>query len=162
MNSRNHSKQKQRAGQDTELKAVLRKHKAEGLKVRRANAHLLLNKGHSASFVADALLLDSETVRRWRRGFEKYGMASLDLAEYPEREGHLTAAQEEEAKEHFRDHPPCDTREGAGVAARDLRDLLLASGIDQADALSRLRLEAAGAAAEACGPGGAKGFYCAV
>ena len=94
MNSRNHSKQKQRVGQDTELKAVLRKHKAEGLKVRRANAHLLLDKGHSASFVADVLFLDADTVRRWRRGFEKYGMASLDLAEYPEREGHLTAAQE--------------------------------------------------------------------
>ena len=90
MNRRNPSKQKQRVGQDTELKAVLRKHKAEGLKVRRANAHLLLDKGHSASFVADVLFLDADTVRRWRRGFEKYGMASLDLAEYPEREGHLT------------------------------------------------------------------------
>ena len=110
MNRRNHSKQKQRAGQDTELKAVLRKHKAEGLKVRRANAHLLLNKGHSASFVADVLFLDADTVRRWRRDFEKYGMASLDLAEYPEREGHLTAAQEAAAKTHFRAQPPCDTK----------------------------------------------------
>ena len=66
--------------------------------------------GHSASFVADVLFLDADTVRRWRRDFEKYGMASLDLAEYPEREGHLTAAQETEAKEYFRAQPPCDTK----------------------------------------------------
>ena len=126
MNRRNHSKQKQRAGQHTELKAVLWKHKAEGLKVRRANAHLLLDKGHSASFVADVLFLDADTVRRWRRDFEKYGMASLDLAEYPEREGHLTAAQEAAAKEYFRAQeaaakeyfraqPPCDTKEAVKV-----------------------------------------------
>ena len=115
MNRRNHSKQKQRAGQHTELKAVLRKHKTEGLKVRRANAHLLLDKGHSASFVADVLFLDADTVRRWRRDFEKYGMASLDLAEYPEREGHLTAAQEAAAKEYFRAQPPCDTKEAVKV-----------------------------------------------
>ena len=108
MNRRNHSKQKLRAGQRTELKAVLRKHKAEGLKVHRANAHLLLDDGHSASFVASVLFLDADTVHRWRRDFEQKGMASLDLAEYPEREDHLTAAQE--AAEHFRAQPPCDTK----------------------------------------------------
>ena len=106
MNRRNHSKQKLRAGQPTELKAAHRKHKAEGLKVRRANAHLLLDKGHSASFVASVLFLDADTVRRWCRDFEQKGMASFDLAEYPEREGHLTATQEAEAKEYFRAHPP--------------------------------------------------------
>ena len=94
MNRRNHSKQKQRAGQDTELKAVLWKHKAEGLMVRRANALILLDKGRSVAFVADALLLDADTVRRWRRAFKERGMALLDLAKYPERECHLTAAQE--------------------------------------------------------------------
>ena len=104
-----------------ELNALIRKHKAEGLKVRRANALILLDKGRSVAFVADVLFLDADTVRRWRRDFEKYGMASLDLAEYPEREGHLTAAQEAAAKEHFRAQPPCDTR-GAGGVARDLRD----------------------------------------
>ena len=43
-----------------ELNALIRKHKAEGLKVRRANALILLDKGRSVAFVVDALLLDSE------------------------------------------------------------------------------------------------------
>ena len=79
----------------TELDAVVRKHKTEGLKVRRASVVLALNDGFSTQLVAKIFRLDPDTVRRWRRDFEKYGMASLDLAEYPEREGHLTAAQEE-------------------------------------------------------------------
>ena len=52
-----------------ELKQVLRQRKADGLIVRRANALLLLDNGWKADQVADALFLDAETIRAWRRHF---------------------------------------------------------------------------------------------
>ena len=36
-------------------------------------------------------------------------MAALDLSDYSERVGHLTAVEEAETQKHFREHPPCDT-----------------------------------------------------
>lgn len=93
------------------LMSVVRGRKIEGLRVRRANALLLLDDGRSASFAAEVLFLDPDTVRGWRRDFAERGPASVELSAYPAREGHLTAAQEAKARERFRAHPPRDTNE---------------------------------------------------
>jgi len=94
-----------------ELGDVLRQRKADGLIVRRANALLLLDKGWNAHSVADALFLDSETIRSWRRHFIKHGLRFLYLSPYSKREGHLDFTQEAALKEHLRLHPPCSTNE---------------------------------------------------
>jgi len=94
-----------------ELGDVLRQRKADGLIVRRANALLLLDRGWKAQSVADALFLDSETIRAWRRHFIKHGLRFLYLSPYSKREGHLEFVQEAALKEHLRLHPPCSTNE---------------------------------------------------
>ena len=63
-----------------ELGDVLRQRKADGLIVRRANALLLLDKGWQAQIVTDALFLDGETVRSWRRHFIRHGLRFLYLS----------------------------------------------------------------------------------
>ncbi len=94
-----------------ELEQVLRQRKADGLIVRRANALLLLDKGWKAQAVADALYLDAETVRGWRRHFIKHSLRFLYLSPYSKREGHLSFEQEGELKEHLSLHPPRSTNE---------------------------------------------------
>src|SRR5450756_3253467 len=44
---------------------------------RRANALVLLDKGWSCQQVADALLLDDDTIRGWRKLFEQRGVCLL-------------------------------------------------------------------------------------
>ena len=97
-----------------ELKQVLRQRKADGLIVRRANALLLLDKGWKADQVADALYLDGETIRAWRRHFLTHGMRFLYLSPYSKREGHLNFAQEAALKEYLTLHPPRSTNEVRG------------------------------------------------
>ena len=94
-----------------ELKQVLRQRKADGLIVRRANALLLLDNGWKADQVADALFLDAETIRAWRRHFLTHGMRFLYLSPYSKREGYLSFEQEDELKEHLTLHPPRSTNE---------------------------------------------------
>jgi hypothetical protein len=78
----------------TELEQVLRQRKADGLIVRQTNplptgALLLLDKGWQAQAVADALFLDTETVRGWRGLFISLGIRFFYLSPYSKREGHL-------------------------------------------------------------------------
>ena len=80
--------------QRRELTVILRRHKEDGLVVRRANGLLLLDKGWPAVRVADALFLDTGTVRSWRRAYETEGISSLDISDYSKREGHLSFEQE--------------------------------------------------------------------
>lgn len=93
------------------LESVVRRRKAAGLLVRRANALLLLDDGYRAGEVARVLYIDVETVRDWRRRFQAEGHASLDLNGYTPREGHLTRAQEEELAGHLAAEPPRSTNE---------------------------------------------------
>ena len=44
---------------------------------RRANALVLLDKGWSCQQVADALLLDDDTIRGWRKLFEQRGIEGI-------------------------------------------------------------------------------------
>ncbi len=95
----------------TELEQVLRQRKADGLIVRRANALLLLDKGWQAQAVADALFLDVETIRGWRRHFIKHSLRFLYLSPYSKREGNLCFEQEASLKAHLATHPPRSTNE---------------------------------------------------
>ncbi len=77
----------------------------------RANALLLLDGDNSTRFVAKVLFLDPDTVRSRYRDFEDRGPGSMELADYPKREGHLSAGQEMELKARFSAHPPRGTNE---------------------------------------------------
>ena len=99
----------------TALQSLLRERKAAGLKVRRANALLLLDDGLSALDVARVLYLDEDTIRSWKRGFEHAGLGSLELKTYARRDGHLTADQEAKLATLFRDRPPKTTDEVRAV-----------------------------------------------
>ena len=88
-----------------ELLSVLRRHKEDGLVVRRANALILLDDGRSSMAIADFLYLDVGTVRTWRRAYEAEGMSSLAIAGYSKREGYLSFEQEVELRVHLTTHP---------------------------------------------------------
>ena len=93
------------------LAAILRRHKEDGLVVRRANGLLLLDKGWPAVRVADALFLDTGTVRSWRRTYEAEGISSLEISGYSKREGYLSFKQEAELRVHLTAHPRRTTNE---------------------------------------------------
>ncbi len=88
--------------QRAELLKILRQRKSAALVARRAHALLLLDDGKSTGFVARALFLDPDTVRVWLREFRATGLASVDLAACPEREGKLNRDQEAALKALFR------------------------------------------------------------
>ncbi|MCF6274380.1 MAG: IS630 family transposase [Robiginitomaculum sp.] len=88
-----------------ELLSIMRRHKEDGLVVRRANALILLDDGKSSVAIADFLYLDTGTVRSWRRSFETDGLSSLAIAGYSKREGHLSFVQEAELCAHLTAHP---------------------------------------------------------
>lgn len=50
---------------------------AEHRIARRANAMVLLDEGWSCERVGAALLLDDDTVRNWRRAYERGGVEGL-------------------------------------------------------------------------------------
>ncbi len=88
------------AGEREALLAIMRGRKVEALKVWRANALVALDDGNSVGLVCRILHLDPDTVRGWLRGFGGTGLASVDPAAYPEREGKLTRDQETSLREH--------------------------------------------------------------
>jgi len=100
------------------LEAALRFRKGAALKVRGANALLLLDDGLSPQDVARVLYLNDETIRSWKRGFEQDGLGSLDLALYFKRDGDLTADQEASLARLFRERPPKTTDEVRAVIDR--------------------------------------------
>ncbi len=65
---------------------------------RRANAVVLLDAGWSCREVADALLLDDDTIRSWRKLFEQRGIEGLTSFEMGGSAGFLSAAQEDDLK----------------------------------------------------------------
>ena len=62
---------------------------------RRANALLLLDKGWNCVEVAEALLLDDDTVRDWHKLYEEGGVCRLTRFEVGGSASHLSKAQEE-------------------------------------------------------------------
>jgi len=77
--------------------------------VRRANAPVALDDGKSVRQVRGFLHLGPGMVRGRLRGFRGTGLAPVDPAAYPEREGKLTRDQETSPVAALRATPPRDT-----------------------------------------------------
>jgi transposase len=92
------------------LTALARNGLAEHRVARRANAILLLDKGWSFQKVAEALLLDDDTVREWRGLFETSGVEGLSRFEMGGGASFLTAAQEAQVKAWIVETLPRTTR----------------------------------------------------
>ena len=60
-----------------ELRDLARDGLSEARAARRANAIILLDKGWSCQEVADALLIDDDTVRSWHRLYDEHGLTGL-------------------------------------------------------------------------------------
>ncbi len=97
------------AGEREALLAIMRGRRVEALKVWRANALVAPGDGKGVGLVCRILHPGPDTVRGWLRGFRRTGLASVDPAAYPEREGKLTRARETSLRETLRDSPPRDT-----------------------------------------------------
>ena len=67
---------------------------AEHRVARRANAIVLLDQGWSCERVAEALLLDDDTVRNWHRVFERGGIEALKTFDHDGSSSHLSEEQE--------------------------------------------------------------------
>ena len=81
--------------QRAELLALLRSGRSDPRVVRRANATLLLDDGWSCERVAEALYLDDDTVRSWRKIYDQEGLKGLERFEVGGSSSHLSKAQEE-------------------------------------------------------------------
>ena len=62
----------------SQLIALARDGSAASRLTRRANAVVLLDKGWSCQQVAEALLLNDDTIRGWRKLFERRGIEGRD------------------------------------------------------------------------------------
>ena len=87
---------------------------------RRANALVLLDDGWSCQEVADAFLLNDDTIRGWFKLFEQHGIEGLTSFDMGGSASFLSAAQEEALKvfvlEAFREDL-CDQKPRAPVAS---------------------------------------------
>ena len=77
---------------------------------RRANAVVLLDAGWSASEVANAFLLDDDTIRGWRKLYEQCGVEGLTSFDTGGSSSYLSAAQEDVLKAWAGATLPCSTR----------------------------------------------------
>jgi transposase len=84
---------------------------AEHRVARRANALILLDRGMSAAAVAQVLLLDDDTIRRWRELFDQSGVDGLADFQFGGRQPFLAAQQEDRLKAWVGKHLPRSTRE---------------------------------------------------
>ena len=90
---------------------------AEHRLARRANALILLDRGMSPAEVAKVLLLDDETIRRWRELFERDGVDGLAGFHFGGRQPFLSTQQEDRLKAWVTQQMPRSTREvGAWIA----------------------------------------------
>ena len=80
------------------LIALARDGSAVSRVTRRANALVLLDDGWSARDVANALLLDDDTIRGWRKLFEQRGIEGLTSFDMGGSSGYLSGAQEDALK----------------------------------------------------------------
>ncbi len=80
------------------LIALARDGSAASRMTRRANALVLLDDGWSCQEVADALLLNDDTIRGWRKLFEQRGIEGLTSFDVGGSASFLSAAQEDALK----------------------------------------------------------------
>src|SRR5208283_1626764 len=98
------------AKERADLTALARNGLAEHRVARRANAILLLDKGWSCEKVAEALLLDDDTVREWRDLFATSGVEGLSRFELGGGASFLSEAQEAQLKAWIVETLPRTTR----------------------------------------------------
>ena len=70
----------------------------------RLNAVMLLGRGWTAAAVADALLINADTVREYFKRYKRGGVDELLRLNYFSSESLLTPEQRRELKEHLREH----------------------------------------------------------
>ena len=93
------------------LVALARDGSAPARVTRRANALVLLDGGWSAQEVADALLMDDDTIRGWHKLFEERGIEGLTSFDVGGSTSFLSAAQEDAVKAFVATTLPRSTRE---------------------------------------------------
>src|SRR5450631_3332505 len=105
------------AAERRELRALARDGRSEGRVTRRANAMVLLDRGWSCAEVADALLIDDDTVRGWYELYEERGLAGLVVFDVGGSQSHLSQEQEAALFDWVRETLPRTTRTiGAWIA----------------------------------------------
>jgi len=101
------------------LVALARDGSAAARVTRRANAVVLLDGGWSAQEVADALLMNDDTIRGWHQLFEQRGIEGLTSFDVGGSTSFLSAAQEDDVKAFVATTLPRSTREiGAFIERR--------------------------------------------
>jgi transposase len=99
------------------LVALARDGSAAARVSRRANAVVLLDGGWSAQEVADALLMNDDTIRGWHKLFEQRGIEGLTSFDIGGSAGFLSATQEQALKVFVGTTLPRSTRQiGAFIA----------------------------------------------
>src|SRR6201989_1690911 len=93
------------------LIALARDGSAASRLTRRANALVLLDDGWSCQEVADALLLNDDTIRGWHKFFEQSGIEGLSRLDMGGSASFLSAAQEEALKAFVGTALPRSTRQ---------------------------------------------------
>ena len=93
------------------LEVICRRRKVDALVWKRARAFLLLDAGEDAGTVCRILDIGPTVLTEWRFAFAGAGLPFFGLNDYSQRQGHLTLAQEQAAKDHFSEHPACNADE---------------------------------------------------
>jgi len=100
-----------------ELRALARDGLSEARVARRANAMILLDKGWSCERVAEALLIDDDSVRSWYKLYSEHGITGLAVFNFQGSQSHLSQEQEAALFEWVRTNLPRTTRViGAWIA----------------------------------------------
>jgi transposase len=122
------------------LVALAREGSAAARVTRRANALVLLDGGWSCQEVADALLMNDDTVRGWHKLFEQRGIEGLTSFDMGGSAGFLSAAQEDALKAFVGTTLPRSTRQIGAFIEREF-GLVYESRSGLIALLHRLELE---------------------
>jgi transposase len=122
------------------LVALARDGSAAARVTRRANALVLLDGGWSCQEVADALLMNDDTVRGWHKLFEQRGIEGLTSFDMGGSAGFLSAAQEDALKAFVGTTLPRSTRQIGAFIEREF-GLVYESRSGLITLLHRLELE---------------------
>jgi transposase len=129
------------SGEDRgKLVALARDGSAAARVTRRANAVVLLDGGWSCQEVADALLMNDDTVRGWHKLFEQRGIEGLTSFDMGGSAGFLSAAQEDALKAFVGTTLPRSTRQIGAFIEREF-GLVYESRSGLIALLHRLELE---------------------
>jgi transposase len=102
-----------------QLMALAREGSTASRLTRRANALVLLDKGWSCQEVAEALLLNDDTIRDWHKLYEQRGIEGLTSFDMGGSAGFLSVAQEEALKAFVGATLPRSTREVGAFIERE-------------------------------------------